>query len=621
MCGIFLALSKKSIEKEKFNSSLKRIEHRGPDNLSSIYDSFDDNNIAMGHARLSIIDLNNTANQPFEIDQYRIIFNGEVYNYRELRDDLIKGGYSFKTNGDTEVLLASYIAHGTKFLDKVNGMFAFAILDKKKNCLVFGRDRAGVKPLYLHASNDFFILSSELSPIEHFLGASLSINKTAVASYYKYGYIPGPLSIYNDVAKVVPGTIGVVKLTNYEQEEFRYWSITNSQRPSADLTYPEYEEKLESLIVQSVRSRLVADVPVGLFLSGGYDSSLIAAVLAKDLQHEISTYTIGFEDKRFDESSNAQLIATHLGLNNTTHFLSKDEFISQLDKYATYIDEPIADMSIVPTLAVSQLAAKDVKVVLSADGGDEMFGGYDKYQSILNVYKYRYFFKFLGRNLPKLHKVIRGMNPDLERKVNKVLSIGDDWSFGSIFESAVSIFNEIEFKEYFNLNPVSGVGAFAGINANFDAYYKNGMLVSDYLTYQADNILHKVDRMTMRASIEGREPLLDYRLTEFALSMPFEFKMHKAERKILLKNILHKRIPKQLMDQRKRGFGAPLVDWLLQDRKELILDLLSDLKQNDMYKLHPIQNLQNAVMHNDSFDHQKLWSIVMLESWKSSRNK
>ena len=620
MCGLFSIIAKNNVNEIKFFEALLKLKHRGPDFQNAQHFQFQDKYVSLGHSRLSIVDLNEGSNQPFRIGPYQIVFNGEIYNFKDIRQRLKKLGHVFNTQGDTEVVLSAFIEYGLEFVKHLNGMFSFVIYDSVKGEIIFGRDRAGVKPLYIYKSEGVVSLSSELCSIEHYFAGRLDLDIEGVSSYFKYGYIPNPVSIYKDVTKVLPRTVNVLRLRDLEIKSTAYWEISDQKVQPGNRKMSECEEELNDLLIESVRLRLNADVPVGLFLSGGYDSSLVAAIISKDLQRDIDTYTIGFDDENYDESINAREISSYLGLRNTTQILTKYDFLENIFNFSRFVDEPIADMSIVPTYFVSQLAAKRVKVVLSADGGDEMFSGYDKYASILKAYKYRDVLKWFKPIIDNLQNERLPLSADAIRKANKIKSIDNTFSFSSLYENSVSIFNQVEFEKYFHLPEVYNQGCFSIANSLFCESGENGMLQLDYLTYQADNILHKVDRMSMRASIEAREPLLDYRLTEYASRLPYSFKMNGNNRKIILKNILHKKIPKSMMDQRKRGFGAPLVDWLVAGKKEMLLDLLSDAKLCEYYKKDSLEAMTKAIVQNKPIDKQKLWSIVFFELWRKERS-
>ena len=365
---------------------VQTMRHRGPDNQSvRIYA---DHHCLLGHARLSIIDLSETANQPMEFGQYAIVFNGEVYNYREIRAELSRLGHVFLRQSDTEVVLHAYQEWGIHCLDRFIGMFAFAILDKQENKLILARDRAGVKPLYYYQHGQTFMFASETKAFYPHPDYTRVIAKESVALYFKYGYVPAPHSIFQDTHQLLPGHWMVYDISTHQLKTGKYWDVLSLyQQPLLDIGYDEAKTELEKILQSAFEYRMVADVPVGVFLSGGYDSALLTALLQKDRTEKLRTFTIGFEDEKWNEAPAAKALADYLHTDHTEYICTQEDCKRIIPEISHFYDEPFADNSAVPTILVSRLARKDVKVALSADGGDETFCGYNRYTGLYGVLK------------------------------------------------------------------------------------------------------------------------------------------------------------------------------------------------------------------------------------------
>ena len=518
MCGIagFCDFSKKSS-----NNILKNmtdvLHHRGPDDSGYFWDENDYSQIALGHRRLSILDLSAHGHQPMSFEHLDIVFNGEVYNFKEIKKELLELGYAFHSDSDTEVILKSYHQWGIKAVDRFNGMFAITIYDKKANKLIFVRDRAGVKPFYYYKKDSLILFSSELKSFHKHPNFQKEINKSSLSLYLQFGYIPEPHSIFKNTHKLKAGHYIEIDLKSQNFEEIKYWDVVDFyNKPKLDISQNEAIERTEELLKSSFEYRMVSDVPVGVFLSGGYDSSVVTAILQSGRSEKLNTFTIGFKEKGFDEAPYAKEVAKYLGTNHTEYYCTQKDALEIIPKLCELYDEPFGDSSAIPTTLVSQLARKYVTVSLSADGGDEIFAGYSKYTTTM-----QYFNKF--NSIPNSIKSLISLGMDrINPKYIPILN--KTYNFATRYEKINAILkakNSVEAmkytSEYFTKkerDKLLKLG-FDDLVTNFDIKVAdtndeiNQMLAIDYKTYMVDDILTKVDRATMSVSLEGREPLLD----------------------------------------------------------------------------------------------------------------
>ena len=589
--------------------------HRGPDASGVEFDPSNEKyNLAFGHKRLSIIDLKTTSNQPFfnESKDYWLVFNGEIYNYLEIKQELIAIGYKFKTNSDTEVVLISYIEWGVKCVDRFIGMFAFSIFDKIKNKLFIFRDRAGVKPVNYYFKNNLFLFSSEIKSFIKISNFNKELDLNSVAMFFRHGYIHSPNSIYKNVKKVRPGQYLEFCLTNKKISINTYWdAIDYYNKPKLDLSFSEVKLEMTKLFKSAFNYRMVSDVPVGVFLSGGYDSSTTAAILSDTNSQKINTFTIGFNDSKYDESENAEKIAKHLGTNHETLHFKKNHLEDIIKDIPFYYDEPFGDSSAIPSILVSKLAKKHVSVVLSSDGGDELFAGYGKHFQHVNLYKMiaktpnfiKNSLSFLEKHPRFKHRKgifsSKSFNDLLKVRLETIVFTDDDLSKMLNFDY---IYYDTPFNEFDYLNESND--------------YINKLLAIDYKTYLENDILTKVDRATMSQSIEGREPFLDHRLLEFCSTLDSSFKYNKGVSKYLLKEINKDYIPDNLMDKTKKGFGGPVDLWL---REYLVNELNILLNSNEFpthilnqnYLIKYVTNF-NKGRHNNWY---KVYQVYSFLSW------
>jgi len=615
MCGIVGFNNKK---RTILNEMLKSIHHRGPDD-SGIYEN---NEFSLGHVRLSILDLSVAGHQPMTFENLVMVYNGEVYNFKEIKKELIKFGYSFYSNSDSEVILKAYHKWGIKAVDKFIGMFAIAIYDKTNQTITLIRDRVGVKPLYYYFDKKDFVFASELKPIMKYK-TDLKINKDALYEFFQFGYISSNLSIFENCFKLPAGHYAIFDIKNLTLKIQEYWSILPFfEKPKFQKTEKELIDKLEELLIDSFRYRMVSDVPVGVFLSGGIDSSIVAAILQKHYGN-IHTFTIGFKEAKYNEATYAKEVANYIGTTHTEKFLDSKKAKEILNSFVDIYDEPFGDSSGIPTTLVSQVAKEaGIKVVLSADGGDEIFCGYERYWYSHSIGK-----KILS--LPKIIRKVLSKSMDIigvdnvskiiniknfEHKYNQLNEMLKDDNWQGIYENLIHNSKNYEIKELLGVVKDIDERSFKiGENEN----PMQGMMLWDYHRYLVDDILTKVDRATMSVSIEGREPLLDHRIAQFMAQVPFEYKYKDGKSKYLLRKVLERYIPKSMIDRPKMGFGIPMFEWFGKDLRELFEQNFIDeeLNKHNLLNNSYIQKEYNKLKENRTLNINKLWFILVFQLW------
>jgi len=626
MCGLagFSDFTKKS------NSSILQsmtdvIAYRGPDDQGHFIKEFPETSVGLGHRRLSILDLSPLGHQPYHYKNLSLVFNGEVYNFKEIRNKLIARGYSFESNSDTEVIIKSFDANGISCVDEFIGMFSFTLLDHTKQKLYLVRDRAGIKPMYWFWKNDILLFGSELKSFHQHPKFTKEINFDSLALYFQYSYIPAPYTIFKDTHKLRPGHFLELDLTNKNIRTVKYWDVIDHyNKPKLSISYQDAQQELEVLLKSACEYRMVSDVPVGVFLSGGYDSSAVASILQSGRSEKLKTFTIGFDEPKFNEAPHAKKVADHLGTDHTEYYCTHKEAFDIIPLLPDIYDEPFGDNSIIPTTLVSQVAIKKVKVALSADGGDEIFAGYPKFQMALD-----YSNKFpvwLSRGISNGMSLI---NPDhipftknsfnfttRFKKMQAILAKHDP-AFAMKIISQFNLESELRKRLKFpftNLTTDFDIGN--DINKGNDDI--NRMLAIDYKTFLVDNNLTKVDRATMSVSLEGREPLLDHRIIEFAAQLPSDFKYKDGQTKIILKDIVHKYIPKSIMDRPKMGFIVPIMGWFKNELKDMIMYHLDEekLKQEGFFNYKEVVGIRDRYLAGNSENIQKIWHLLIFQMWK-----
>ncbi|WP_151950595.1 asparagine synthase (glutamine-hydrolyzing) [Aliarcobacter butzleri] len=626
MCGIagFCDFSKK-LSKNDLELMTDVLHHRGPDD--SGYSLFEDDkySIGLGHRRLSILDLSTHGHQPMHFENIEIVFNGEVYNFNEIKDELLKYGYTFFSDSDTEVILKAYHKWGIKAIDKFNGMFAIVIYDKELNKLIFIRDRAGVKPIYFYWNNGVFLFSSELKSFHKTNIFIKELNKDSVALYFQYGYIPQPHTIFENTYKLESGYYLTLDLNTKELHKTKYWDVIDCyNKEKVNVSEEEAIKETEELLKSACEYRMISDVPVGVFLSGGYDSSLVASLLQKDRTEKIRTFTIGFHENKFNEAPFAKKIADYLGTNHTEYYCTAKDAIDILPLLPEIYDEPFSDNSSIPTILVSKIARKDVTVSLSADGGDELFGGYDKYIQVekLNSYISKIPFKSaIGKLMtsidPSKIPFTKNINK-FDHRYSKISQSINSKNPIEIMSLITNLFTPIEVKNLLSIDFVNQTTSFDDIKfLRKDLTIIDKMLAIDYKTFQLDDILTKVDRATMSVSLEGREPLLDYRLIEYVSRLNSNLKIKNGNKKYLLKEITHKYIPKEMMDRPKMGFSTPIIGWFQKELKDYLVDYFNEdfLKEQKIFNIKVVQNLRDDYLAGKIDNIHKIWALIVFQLW------
>lgn len=621
MCGIvglvdFNCKSDISVLKKMTNV----LFHRGPDKCGYF---FGQSQVGLGHRRLSILDLSDHGNQPISFGDLIMVYNGEVYNYIEVRNELEKLGYEFESSSDTEVVLKAYHKWGIDAVHRFNGMFAFAIFDSQKQNLILVRDRAGVKPLYWYQNDGLFLFSSELKSFHEHPAFIKEINHDGLTLFLKYGYIPQPYSIFNHVHKLNAGHTLTLNLNDRTLTTEKYWDVIDFyKQPKLNISEQEALEVVESLLKSACEYRMVADVPVGIFLSGGYDSSAVTSLLQTERTKKIKTFSIGFHDEKFNEAHHAKNVAEYLNTDHTEYYISHTDTLKILPKLPEIWDEPFGDPSSIPTVLVSMLARSEVSVALSADGGDEIFGGYDKYTGIrrkLDVFNKLPFFlnkpsKALlrGRFTQTIAEKAGFFNA--KDRLNRFSEmIGENEK--EMLKLGSQAFTDIELSGIL-LNKVGKVQT--EFDAEINLSWLDNVLAIDYKTYQSDDILTKVDRATMSVSLEGREPLLDYRVIEFVAKLDPNMKIKNGTKKYLLKKIVHKYLPEEIMDRPKMGFGAPIFDWFKAEFKDYLMTYLSEerLEQGCIFNVKSVISLRDRYLAGLDVNINQIWYLLMFEMWR-----
>ena len=549
------------------------LAHRGPDGSGYEIYPLSEAQVGLGHRRLSIIDLTTAGGQPMHYKDLSITFNGEIYNYAEIRNELETLGHSFVSHSDTEVILHAYEQWGEDMLHRFIGMFAFVIYDDAKKELICFRDRAGVKPFYYFWSDDLFLFGSELKAFHRHPRFKRVINQQAVYQFVQYGYIMAPLTIFENTHKLLPGHFLKVNLRTKQLARYKYWDVNDAYHLRLDISEEEALKEAENLLLSSCNYRMVADVPVGVFLSGGYDSSAVTALLQTGRTEKIKTFTIGFHEEGYNESVHAKEVARYLGTDHTEYYCTTKEAQDIIPQIPRFCDEPFGDSSIIPTTLVSRLAREKVTVALSADAGDETFAGYPKHTLALGLLqKVQRLPKFVRGSAGTMMKMLpeqmvkmvtrsgaAGMKKD---RLAKILT-SNSLTASHIMDVLLSQnYSSSQMSQLMNGQLEAPSSAFNEDRSLNGLDSLNKLLAIDYKTYLVDDILTKVDRATMSISLEGREPLLDHRLIEFVAKLPPQYKLKGNTQKYLLKKIVHKYLPTSLMERPKMGFSVPVYDWL-----------------------------------------------------------
>ncbi len=619
------------------------LRHRGPDDSGEWLDA--ETGIALAFRRLAIIDLTPTGHQPMESGSGRfvVVFNGEIYNFHELRQQLTACGVRFRGRSDTEVLLAAVETWGVRdALVRFNGMFAFALWDRVQRTLHLARDRAGEKPLYYGWMGNTLLFGSELKALRAHPAFSAQLDRSALTLFMQYGYVPDPHSIYRGVAKLSPGM-----LVSFPSDQpatnaapVPYWSWRDVAESGAAAPFRGTEQDavdaLQTLLLDAVKIRMQSDVPLGAFLSGGIDSSTIVAMMQAQSATPVRTFTIGFHDERHNEAEFAAAVARHLGTEHTELYVTPDEVMAVIPKLPRLYDEPFADTSQIPTYLVSELARRQVTVSLSGDAGDELFGGYSRHQSGPQLWRgIRWMPRSLragaaavllagiaspGRLTKALNRVTRhwtGKRP-LSERLRESAGILPSVSPAAVYDFLVSHWKQpaLVVHDAPNGGRSSSNGGVPHLNGGLEHL----MMYLDSVSYLPGDILVKLDRASMGVSLEGRIPMLDPRVIEFAWRLPVALKIRHGTRKWALRQVLYRYVPRQLVDRPKRGFHVPIAEWLRHPLRDWAESLLDEhrLRQEGVFQVAPIRQKWQEHLAGTSRWDQHLWNVLMFQSWQEA---
>jgi asparagine synthase (glutamine-hydrolysing) len=623
----------------------RSIGHRGPDHEAFWLD--ESSRIALAHRRLAIVDLSPAGEQPMHSPsgRYVIIFNGEIYNHADLRRELEAAGHRFDWRGhsDTETLLAAFDTWGvTASLQRAIGMFAFAMWDRQERQLVLARDRAGEKPLYYgwqgEGEKAVFLFGSELKALAAHPSFRGEINRDAMALHMRHNCIPAPYSIYRGISKLMPGHLATLSLGQREPELHCYWSAAAvAEQGVADrlsLSPEEAVDSLEKLLLSAVGQQMMSDVPLGAFLSGGIDSSVIVAMMQAQSPRPVKTFTIGFHEAGYDEAVHARAVAAHLGTDHTELYVTPEQARAVIPRLPTMYDEPFGDSSQIPTFLVSELARRHVTVSLSGDAGDELFAGYNRYvvsrgywQSLSRIP--RPLRKGLAGGITSLSPAgwdrvaarLRPVMPASARgllsgdKLHKSAGVMASRSIAEVYHGLVSHWPDPEAVVIGGIEPPTLV---TGHRPNLDGLDDiERMMALDLLTYLPDDILVKVDRAAMAVSLETRVPFLDHRVIEFAWRLPLEHKIRDGQSKWPLRQVLYRHVPRELIERPKAGFGVPIDTWLRGPLREWAEELLDErrLRTEGYFQPEPIRQMWATHLSGRANMQHHLWDVLMFQSW------
>lgn len=620
MCGIagFIDFNRKS-SRDILQQCTDTLIHRGPDGSGYEFFETDTAQVGLGHRRLSIIDLSEAGHQPMAYQHLTISYNGEVYNFAEIKTTLEQAGHRFNSHSDTEVILHAYAEWGTGMLQHFIGMFAMVIYDHEKQELLCIRDRAGAKPFYYYFNEGLFLFASELKAFHRHPGFKKEISRPGLSQYFRQGYISAPNTIFTHCAKLRPGHIMQVDLKRRSLLETSYWKVEDAYRqPILDISEQEAKTRLQAILQSAFRYRMVADVPVGIFLSGGYDSSLVTAMLQRESATPLHTFTIGFREAAYNEATEARKIAEHLGTHHTEYFCTRQEALDIIPELPWIYDEPMMDNSAIPTILVSRLARRQVTVALSSDAGDEIFAGYTTYDHLLGFQQRLGHWPLpLRRQLASIMRAfpfaqLPGTHGRIIGRYHKFAALLDSENLVQANENINAMLepvwlNKLLDGNYFPL-PATPKKGIQGLNA---------LLAHDYLNYMCDDVLVKVDRAGMCTSLEGREPFLDHRIVEFAAQLPEALKYRKGIKKYLLREITHDLLPKEMMDRPKQGFSVPIDAWLRHELRDLVDEYLAPdrLRAHGLLDVDTVQQFRRLFAQGKLANRQLIWQLLVFQLW------
>ena len=593
------------------------LKHRGPDAVGF----FENKNVSLGIRRLSIIDIDG-GNQPISNEDEKIwtVFNGEIYNYQTLQDDLKSKGHKFQTNSDTETIVHAYEEYDLDFVNHLRGMFAIAIWDERKKRTILIRDRFGVKPLYYHIQNNKLLFASELKALLAYDEIKPTINRNAISDYLTYLNIPAPETIFNEIKKLRPAEMLIFNLDGSFTTK-TYWSIKFQKN---NLGEEDYAKQLRHLLDESIDLRMVSDVPVGVLLSSGLDSSIVATIAAKKSNYKLNTYTVGFEDRidnAYDELKESKDMADILGTDHHEIVVNSNDAFKLLDKVTLCLDEPFGNPTTTLNYIISEFASKTSKVVLSGVGGDEMFGGYPKYRALQIFQEYKKFPKSLVK---KLGVVFEKIPDSTSESVVKGKTFFKAWKKNpeDQYFSLISYFNEKDKEKLLNFKTTLSSRRFIdelfleSKKSNAKSFFEKLFFVES-MSYLPNNILEYTDKTSMAVSLEVREPLLDHKMAEFAANIPFNLKIKNGSMKNILKLAMKDELPKNVLNRKKRGFTPPLINWLNNSISDLESKYFSEkrIKEENLFNYEYIKKISDEYKRGKTSNYVKIWSMICLQSW------
>lgn len=619
MCGIAGIVSKSSINKKSFVENMcQRMVLRGPDH-QEVWGT--QHGVTLGHCRLAILDLN-TGNQPMtSVDKkVVIVFNGEIYNFLDIRKELEeKYQYNFATTSDTEVIIGGYQTWGIEgILSRMEGMFAFALFDIEKNEIFIARDKFGEKPLYYYTEGESIYFASELKAFDADLN-KFTLDMEAANIYFALGYIPAPYSIYKEIRKLEPGHFIHIN-ANREAQTHLYYALKDHIKRNDD-TFDTACQHIRDLVNDSVRQRMIADVPMGAFLSGGVDSSIICCTMPKYSKEQFDTFSIGFDESEYDESNRAKIVADKINSKHHLHILKFDDVIDSIDDIIGYYDEPFGDSSAIPSYYVAMLAHQDVKAVLTGDSADEIFAGYEKYLGRYYAEKYRHTPKFLQKTVrfaaehtPITHKTSQWL-----RKANKLINTAEESDFDIYYNLMCLGFPDYRRKDLLREDSYHDVRE--KVKAVYDECPNDDPLdkeqYCDVRVVLEGCMFPKVDRACMHNSLENRTPFLDSRIVEYALSINPEYRLSGKNKKVILKDAFKEYLPEKTTHFSKRGFGAPTDYWFRNDLREEMVKLISRevVEEQGIFNYDYLQTLFNNHLNGKENNKAQLWNVYVFQKW------
>ncbi|WP_299520381.1 asparagine synthase (glutamine-hydrolyzing) [Winogradskyella sp.] len=594
MCGIYL--TNIAYKKDEVKSKLQSISYRGPDftGIEKI------RNLTLGHLRLSILDLDPRSNQPMHFENFVIVFNGEIYNYILIKKELQDLGYTFNTESDTEVLLIGFKHWKEKVLEKINGMFAFSIYDRETNTIFSARDRLGVKPFYYYWQDGQFEICSQIKPMLF----GKTVNEEAISMFLDCMFIPSPYTVVNNVYKLPPGNYMVIDLNTQNYSIHEYWNLKPIK--IKDIPYEQAKAELHDLLRDAVKIRLQSDVPIGSFLSGGIDSALVSSIASEVADSKINTFSIGFDNPDYDESKIAQEFASIIGTNHDTTICKPSEFLELVPKLVKVYDEPFADSSALPSLLLNKVAKEHVTVALSGDGGDESFIGYNHFDSLIK-HKRIIDLPFWFRKLVANSGILKLFNMNTYRITN-ALNTNSRYDFIENIFSRKGLLLKEKRQDYMKY--------FQGFKTWSNNFLQQAADLNIKLWLENDSNV-KVDRASMAYSVEVRSPFLDYRVVEYARTLPMHFKYEKGRQKKILRDILKTYIPEDVFDQPKKGFAVPIGEWMRHELKEEFFKSLNDDFLNSVPNLDvkKFKTLLNEHMNHKQDHTANVWKLYVLSKW------